>query len=93
MTLQNRTITPVMISPEIDNLLPIDDDFEEESITCTYCTASNINNSTEELIMEQRNIRIAQETCRQRRMCTYFLLTIYLIIAILYFQRRHQKET
>ena len=91
MTLQNRTITPVMISPEIDNLLPIDDDFEEESITCT-CTASNINNSTEELIMEQR-IRIAQETCRQRRMCTYFLLTIYLIIAILYFRRRHQKET
>ena len=91
MTLQNRTITPVMISPEIDNLLPIDDDFEEESITCT-CTASNINNSTEELIMEQR-IRIAQETCRQRRMCTYFMLTIYLIIAILYFQRRHQKET
>ena len=91
MPLQNRTITPVMISPEIDNLLPIDDDFEEESITCT-CTASNINNSTEELIMEQR-IRIAQETCRQRRMCTYFLLTTYLIIAILYFQRRHQKET
>ena len=91
MTLQNRTITSVMISPEIDNLLPIDDDFEEESITCT-CTASNINNSTEELIMEQR-IRIAQETCRQRRMCTYFLLTIYLIIAILYFRRRHQKET
>ena len=91
MTLQNRTITPVMISPEIDNLLPIDDDFEEESITCT-CTASNINNSTEELIMEQR-IRIAQETCRQRRMCTYFMLTIYLIIAILYFRRRHQKET
>ena len=91
MTLQNRTITSVMISPEIDNLLPIDDDFEEESITCT-CTASNINNSTEELIMEQR-IRIAQETCRQRRMCTYFLLTTYLIIAILYFRRRHQKET
>jgi len=91
MTLQNRTITPVMISPEIDNLLPICDDFEEESTTCT-CTASNINNSTEELIMEER-IRIAQETCRQRRTCTYFILTIYLIVAILYFRRRHQKET
>jgi hypothetical protein len=80
-----------MIPPEIDNLLPIDDDFEEESITCT-CTASNINNSMEELIMEER-IRVAQEACRQRRMCTYFVLTIYLIIAILYFRRRHQKET
>jgi hypothetical protein len=83
MTLQYRTITTpaVIVLPEIDNLLPMlddDDDDEESNNTCT-----------EELIMEER-IRIAQETCRQRRMCTYFVLTIYLIIAIvLYFRRSY----
>jgi hypothetical protein len=46
----------------------------------------------EDQIMEQR-IAAAKATCRQRRIATYVVLTIYVIIAIYYYSFRREKET
>jgi len=42
--------------------------------------------------MEER-VAAAKETCRQRRIATYMMLTLYFIFAIYYLRHRSQKET
>ena len=40
----------------------------------------------------QRRVVLAKETCRQRRMATYFMLGVYVVLAVYLFKFRRPKD-